>query len=109
MLEFIDGLKTSVVGHVQTTDDYIKVSHKVAKRLEKMKDGNHIYLTLKYLDRYEIVKFTKDGPIKDGKVPVERDILSEGRRNFPCSSCLVAEWSSTQLKEFICQTKDGCQ
>ena len=54
-----------------------------AKKLNDMVEGNHIYLTIKYLDRYEVVKYTKEGEIKNGKIAVERDILGKGRKKLP--------------------------
>lgn len=105
MLEFIDGFKTKVVGHVQTTSDTINLPFAAAKKLNDMVEGNHIYLTIKYLDRHEVVKYTKEGEIKNGKIAVERDILGKGRKNFPCGSCVVADWNSVQLREFICANK----
>lgn len=106
MLEVIDGLKSSLTAHVQTTSDTLPLPPKTVQKLNELSEGNHIYLTLKYLDRYEVVKFTKDGAVKQGKVPVVRDILGTGRKNFPCGSCVVVDWNSIQLKEFICQNKE---
>lgn len=89
MLEFIDGFKTKVVGHVQTTSDTINLPFAAAKKLNDMVEGNHIYLTIKYLDRYEVVKYTKEGEIKNGKIAVERDILGKGRKNSHAEAVLL--------------------
>lgn len=105
MLEILDGFKSRLAGNLQTTSDIITLPHSHAEKLNKMVEGNHIYLTIKYLDRYEVVKFTKDAAIKAGRVPVERDVLGDGRKNFPCGSCVVVDWNSVQLKEFICNNK----
>lgn len=109
MLEFLYEFRTSLMEHTKTTSDAIKLPLKMIKRLEHMKEGNHIYLTLKYLDRYEVVKYTHQGQLRNGFVPVERDILGSGRKNFPCGSCVVADWNPIQLNEFICQVKNSCQ
>lgn len=107
MLEYLDGFKTKLVGNLQTTSDIITLPMAWAKKLDELVEGNHVYLTIKYLDRYEVVKYTKDSKIKNGMVPVERDVLGKGRKNFPCGSCVLIDWNSVQLKEFICATK--CQ
>lgn len=106
MLEVIDGFKSSLTTHLQTTDDFLSLPFKAVQRLNELAEGNHIYLTLKYLDRYEVVKFVKENNLKGGRVPVTRDILGRGRKNFPCSSCVVVDWNTIQLKEFICQNKE---
>lgn len=107
MLEFIDGFRTAQQGHLPTTADYLNLPPKAVKQLNDLSDGNHVYLTLRYLDRYEVVKFTKDTELKGSKVPVERDVLGKGRKNFPCGTCIVTDWNSVQLKEFVCNT--GCK
>lgn len=106
MLNFIDGFKGSLSSHLQSTDDALQLPFKTTQRLNELSEGEHVYLTLRYLDRYEVVKFTKDGDLKQGKVPVTRDVLGKGRKNFPCGSCVTVEWNSIQLKEFICQNKE---
>lgn len=106
MLNFIDGFKGSLSSHLQSTDDVLQLPFKPTQRLNELSEGEHVYLTLRYLDRYEVVKFTKDGDLKQGKVPVTRDVLGKGRKNFPCGSCVTVEWNSIQLKEFICQNKE---
>lgn len=106
MLEVIDGFKSSLTAHLQTTDDLVSLPFKSVQRLNELAEGNHIYLTLKYLDRYEVVKFVKEANLKGGKIPVTRDILGKGRKNFPCGSCVVVDWNTIQLKEFICQNKE---
>lgn len=108
MLEYIDNLKGSTTIAVQTTADTIDITPALVKRLSVLKDGSHIYLSLKYLDRYEVVKFTKDGEIRRNKISVERDVLGTGRKNFPARSCIEADWNSVQLKEFLCQSKGNC-
>lgn len=107
MLEFIDNFKSALQVNISTTDDVIVLRPKDVARLNAMKEGNHIYLTIKYLDRYEIVKYTHDAPIKGCKVPITRDVLSQGRKNFPCTACVVADWNAVQLREFVCQTNCG--
>lgn len=106
MLSFIDGFKSTLKTHFQTTDDTLELPFKSVQELNKLAEGDHVYLTLRYLDRYEVVKFTKENDLKGGKVPVERDVLGKGRKNFPCGSCVVVDWNSVQLREFICQNKE---
>lgn len=108
MLNFVDGIRGVVRGNVQTTDTMISVAPPIAKRLNKFAEGDHIYLTITYLDRSETVKFTKDGEIRNNKIVVERDQLGNGRKNFPCGACIVADWNSIQLKEFVCLAKGAC-
>ena len=109
MLKFIDGFKGSLLKHFQTTDDTLHITHTAINTLNDLPEGDHVYLTLRYLDRYEVVKFVKDTTLKNGKVPVVRDVLGKGRRNFPAGACVAVDWNSIQLKEFICQTKEDCQ
>lgn len=108
MLKYIDNLRGKVTTNIQTTSDILSVSPSVVKKLEVLNDGEYIYLTLRYLDRHEVVKFTKDGPIKRNQIAVERDVLGNGRKNFPCSSCIEADWNSRQLQEFVCQAREQC-
>lgn len=107
MLEFIDNFKSALQTNLSTTDDFITLRTKDIARLNTLKEGNHIYLSVKYLDRYEVLKYTHDTKIKGNKVPVTRDVLGKGRKNFPCSSCVLADWNSVQLNEFICQSNCG--
>lgn len=109
MLRFIDGAKGSIVGNLNTTSDTIKVSAPLVNKLKMLKDGEHIYLTVKYLDRREIVKFTKDGDIRNNTITVERDQLGLGRKNFPCSACIEADWNSIQMHEYVCQVQRECR
>lgn len=108
MLKYMDNVKGKVTEHIQTTSIALPVTSNMVKKLETMNDGDHIYLSLRYLDRYEVVKFTKDGPIIRNRIPVERDILGQGRKNFPCQSCVEADWNSKQMQEFICQSMEQC-
>lgn len=108
MLNFIDGFKSALKTHFQTTDDVIQLPFKSVQELNNLADGDHVYLSIKYLDRYEVVKYIKEGELKGGKVPVIRDVLGKGRKNFPCGSCVSIDWNSVQLKEFICQTQGEC-
>lgn len=106
MLSFIDYFKGSLTTHFQTTDDVLHMPFKAAQRLNELAEGDHVYLTVRYLDRFEVVKFTKEKDIRGGVVPVERDVLGKGRKNFPAGSCVSIDWNSIQLKEFICQNKE---
>lgn len=108
MLKFIDNLRGKVTSNIQTTADVLPIVPSMVKKLETLNDGEHIYLTLRYLDRHEVVKFTKDGPITRNQIAVERDVLGNGRKNFPCSSCIEADWNSKQLQEFVCQAREHC-
>lgn len=103
MLSFIDGFRSSLCENVSTTASTIKLRLSDAARLNKLKDGDHVYLSIRYLDRYEVVKFTKDADIRNGEVPVTRDMLGTGRKNFPSGTCVQTDWNSIQLKEFIKQ------
>ena len=109
MLKFLDGFKGSLLKNLQTTDDTLNVTHTAQNALNELPEGDHVYITLRYLDRYEVVKFVKDTPLKNGKVPVTRDVLGKGRKNFPAGTCISVDWNSIQLKEFICQVKEDCK
>lgn len=106
MLSFIDYFKGSLSSHLKTTDDTIVLKFEQARRLNELAEGDHVYLTVRYLDRFEVVKFTKTYELKGGIVPVERDVLGKGRKNFPAGSCVSVDWNSVQLREFICQNKE---
>lgn len=107
MLNFIDGFKSRLTTNLRTTGDTIKLPPKAVQQLNALAENDHVYLTVRYLDRYEVVKFTKgETDIKGDEVPVERDILEKGRKNFPCEACVTIDWNSVQLKEFICQNKE---
>lgn len=106
MLSFIDYFKGSLVSNLKTTDGSMAMKFEHARRLNELAEGDHVYLTVRYLDRFEVVKFTKASDIKNGIVPVERDVLGKGRKNFPAGSCVSVDWNSVQLREFICQNKE---
>ncbi len=108
MLNFIDQFKTALQTGLSTTDEKILIPFKMAKRLNELEQGDHVYLTIKYLDRYENVKFTKDNDLKGGEVLVERDVDGKGRKNFPCGACVTIEWGARQMHEYICQVKGNC-
>lgn len=107
MLNFVDGYKATLLANLSTTADKLSLCQRSLNAFRKFKDGDYVYLTLKYLDRVEVVRFTKDGELSGGLLPVDRDVLQSGRKNFPKGACVTIEWNSIQLHEFICQTKCG--
>lgn len=111
MLKFIDGFKSSLNTHLSTTDDVIKIYPAQVRELnEQLNDGDHVYLSVQYMDRYEVMKVVKDRTFKGCEVPVIRDSLNRGRKNFPAGTCVKIDWNSIQMHEYICQAKDrGCQ
>lgn len=103
MLEFLDGFSTKLQSNLSTTQDTITICKNAVDKLNTLSEGNHVYLTIKYLDRYEVVKFIKDQDIVGNKIHITRDMLSKGRKNFPCGACVVVDFNSIQLTEFIKQ------
>lgn len=105
MLEFLDSFDTTLDGYLKASDDHIILPLSVVKRLNKMGEGNYVYLTLEHSGRYEILKFTRTDEVKGCKVPVDRDVDNLGRKNFPLGTCVRVKWNSRQLQEFIAQVK----
>lgn len=103
MLVPLDFFRTKLQQNFQVTDNKIDVPLSVVKVLnEKMSGGDHTYMTVRYLDRTEVLKITKtEQPFKT-PLQVERDYLGTGRKNFPCGSCVSFEWTADTIREFVC-------
>lgn len=104
MLEYIDNFEFGLLCSLKPTDTEIAIPDSAIKRLNEIMKGNHVYISLHWLDKFEIVKFTKDEDLKFGKpVRVERDIETKGSKNFPMGSCAKIQWTRITMDEYIAQ------
>lgn len=103
MLDFLDHFNYELECAIRPDDDTLRVSTSAVKRLNELDEGNHVYLSIHWLDKYEQVKFTKSGELKSNIITVERDVENRGRKNFPRGSCITMSWTKLALDEYISQ------
>lgn len=104
MLEYIDNFEYKLTKPLKSTDTSLQLCSDAIKQLNKVEKGNHVYISLHWLGKFEIVKFTKDKDLKmTDKVPVERDVEVKGSSNFPMGSCVRVQWTKLTLDEYITQ------
>lgn len=109
MLKYIDYLRGVTRHPINVEESNIAVEPGFYNRLRQELDpGDHIYLTVMYGRRFEIVKYihSEERPLEcrgSYDIPVERDQLNRGKKNFPCGSKIFADFNSIQLREFVAQ------
>lgn len=104
MLEYIDNFEHSLQCPLQPNESALTLPAEAIKQLNTVIKGNHVYISLHWLDKFEVVKFTKDGDLKlTDKVPVERDVEVKGSKNFPLGSCARVQWTKLTMDEYITQ------
>lgn len=104
MIDFIDNFNYSLSRPIKPTDNEIELPAEAIRKLNKIKKGDYIYISLHWVDKSEVVKFTKDEDIKlSDKVRVERDVESSGSKNFPIGSCVKVQWNKITMDEYIAQ------
>lgn len=104
MLEYIDNFEYGLSCPLKPTDTALQLPPEAIKQLNTVMKGNHVYISLHWLDKFEVVKFTKDNDLKlTDKVPVERDVEVKGRKNFPMGSCAKVQWNKLTMDEYIAQ------
>ena len=111
MLVSKDCLDLKLSKTLQGGDNVLSVSGSDALKLNSIGIGNYINLTVTdnracETVRYDhVVDFPATGTVKS--IPVLRDVGATGRRNFGVHSCVVADWSVTQVVELINQLLGG--
>lgn len=112
MLNMVDNLQLTLLKNLRSGDSNMTVHSSDAVKLNAVGIGNHIYLTIKYGETYEIVKYNHNEDItavsRPVHVPIIRDALAKGAKSFPRQTCVRADWNTLQLAEFICQTFEDC-
>lgn len=104
MIEFIDNFNYQLASPIKPTDTEITLPAEAIKQLNKVEKGNYVYISLHWLDKFEVVKFTKDEDLKlNAKVKVERDAQNLGSKNFPMGSCVKVQWNKITMDEYIAQ------
>lgn len=105
MLVSKDCMDLKLAKTLQGGDDFIWVSGSDAVKLNGIGVDNHINLTITDNRACETVRYDHitnwpaTGTMK--QIPVMRDMGATGRRNFGVYSCVVADWSVTQIVELI--------
>lgn len=105
MLVSKDCLSLKLAKVLAAADDFIWVSGADAVKLNTIGVGNYINLTISDNRGCETIRYDHvaawpaTGAMK--QIPVLRDVGGTGRRNFGVHSCVVADWSVTQVTELI--------
>lgn len=106
MLTFLDHFKYHLTCSLRTDDETISIPPDAAKRLNDIAEGDHVYITVNYDCRFEVVKFTKTSKVvKYDEVSIQRDVNNLGRKNFPRGSCIEIEWTKRTMDEYIKQVE----
>lgn len=103
MLTFLDCFSFELKCPLQPSGDMLCVSEKAVERLNTMAIGDHVYITLRYLHRYEIVRYDHSKPLKGAQIPVTRGMNGNTVMNFPRGSCVAIEWTKQTMDEYIAQ------
>ena len=105
MLVSKDCLDLKLVKTAHAADNFIWVSGGDAVKLNSIGVDNYINLTLSDNRACETVRYdhvaTWPATSAPKQLPVIRDVGATGRKNFGVNSCAVADWSVTQLTEYI--------
>ena len=111
MLVAKDCLNLKLVKTAHAADDFIWVSGADAVKLNSLGVGNYINLTISDNRACETVRYdhVANWPATSApkQLPVIRDVGATGRKNFGVNSCAVADWSVTQITEYIEQVAGG--
>lgn len=101
MLKVIDHFNTTLQNYLAPSDTEICIPFSEAKKLNKLNEGDHVYLTLVSRDRAEIVKYTHTKELVSGEITVSRDEGMTGAFNFPSGSCVRIDMNSIQVNELV--------
>lgn len=103
MLAYLDNFLFELKCPVQPSSDTLCVSKEAVDRLNELNIGDYVYITLKYLHRYELVKYEHVKKLEHAKIPVTRGINGDRVMNFPRGSCVAIEWSKRTMDEYLAQ------
>ena len=101
MLKVIDHFNTTLQNYLAPNDTELCIPFAEAKKLNKLNEGDHVYLTLMSRDRAEIVKYTHTKELTNGETTVSRDEGMTGAFNFPSGSCVRIDMNSVQVNELV--------
>ena len=101
MLKVIDHFNTTLQNYLSPSDTELCIPFSEAKKLNKLNEGDHVYLTIMSRDRAEIVKYTHTKELVNGEITVSRDEGMTGAFNFPSGSCVLIDMNSVQINELV--------
>lgn len=101
MLKVIDHFNTTLQNYLAPNDTELCIPFAEAKKLNKLNEGDHVYLTLMSRDRAEIVKYTHIKELDNGEITVSRDEGMTGAFNFPSGTCVRIDMNSVQVNELV--------
>lgn len=101
MLKVIDHFNTTLQNYLAPNDTELCIPFTEAKELNKLNEGDHVYLTIMSRDRAEIVKYTHTKGLTSGEITVSRDEGMTGAFNFPSGSCVRIDMNSVQVNELV--------
>lgn len=101
MLKVIDHFNTTLQNYLAPNDTELCIPFAEAKKLNKLNEGDHVYLTLMSRDRTEIVKYTHTKELVSGEITVSRDEGMTGAFNFPSGTCVRIDMNSVQVNELV--------
>lgn len=101
MLKVIDHFNTTLQNYLAPNDTELCIPFTEAKKLNKLNEGDHVYLTIMSRDRAEIVKYTHTKGLTSGEITVSRDEGMTGAFNFPSGSCVRIDMNSVQVNELV--------
>lgn len=107
MLVSKDCLRLKLAKVLAAADDFIWVSGADAVKLNTIGVGNYINLTISDNRGCETVRYDHiaQWPATSApkQIPVLRDVSATGRRNFGVGTCVAADWSVAQMRDFVAQ------
>lgn len=101
MLKVIDHFNTTLQNYLAPNDTELCIPFTEAKKLNKLNEGDHVYLTIMSRDRAEIVKYTHTKGLTSGEITVSRDEGMTGAFNFPSGSCVRIDMNSVHVNELV--------
>lgn len=114
MLNHIDFFQSRLEARLDSTMTVMRIraSHGVLDRLNKLPEGDHIYLVLRYRNRVEVVKYTHTQPLQlnAGQVvlPIERGQHDTTITSWGAGICVSSELTHYVLNEWWAQKNCGC-
>lgn len=106
MITLVDGFISHLKAKASVSDTLLLIPRADAIALNTVGVGNHIYLTLRDRNRYELVRYdhTENWSMSDPTnvmLPVTRDARGLGAKSFPYGACLKAEINSLYIAEMM--------
>lgn len=107
MLKPVEFFTSTLERGVKATDDTITLCRGHAQALDAVGKGNHCYLVISVSGRSEVVRYSHTDDyadrMKGDTIPVVRDVLSTGRKNFAPGTCVAHKWFGLAITEWVKQ------